>query len=112
VAQLGEFVLELSNLADAVIQAGHDFLRDNLKARFGLPLIPLEHGAIEDHFVVLALVKLGGGELNYSSDIDLMCLHTGSGQTTGPAHLSNREFCGQLASGLTDLLSRMTPEGF
>ncbi len=112
VAQLGEVVHELSNLADAVIQAGHDFLRDKLKSRFGIPLIPLESGALEDRFVVLALGKLGGGELNYSSDIDLMYLHTGSGRTTGPVHLANSEFYGQLASGLTNLLSAMTPEGF
>ena len=112
VAQLGEVVYELSNLADALIQAGHDFLRDKLKSRFGIPLISLESGALEDRFVVLALGKLGGGELNYSSDIDLMYLHTGSGQTTGPVHLANSEFYGQLGAGLTKLLSRMTPEGF
>jgi len=111
-AQLGEVVHELSNLADAVIQAGHDFLRDKLKSRFGIPLIPLDSGALEDRFVVLALGKLGGGELNYSSDIDLMYLHTGGGQTTGPVHLANSEFYGQLAAGLTKLLSAMTPEGF
>ena len=60
----------------------------------------------------MRLGKLGGSELNYSSDIDLMYLHTGSGQTSGPIVISNKDFTVQLAMRLTSLLSMVTPEGF
>ncbi|TFG64542.1 MAG: glutamate-ammonia-ligase adenylyltransferase, partial [Spirochaetales bacterium] len=56
-----EIILELSNLAEACIQTGLDWLRK----KAGLP---------EQGFCILAFGKLGGSELNYSSDIDLLGL--------------------------------------
>jgi glutamate-ammonia-ligase adenylyltransferase len=62
-------------------------------------------------FAVLALGKLGGRELNYSSDIDLMFVYDGNGETSGPESISNKEFFKKLSTQLTDLLSRHTSQG-
>ena len=110
-AMLPEVALELSNLADTILQGALEYMVQKLTARFGRPLSPADHGPIESEFVVLALGKHGGRELNYSSDIDLMFLFTDEGGTSGPIVITNKEFFTQVANGLTDLVSRITPEG-
>jgi glutamate-ammonia-ligase adenylyltransferase len=60
---------------------------------------------------VISLGKLGGKELNYSSDIDLMFVYGGPGETDGPAPVSNKEFCKKIANQCTVLLSTYTSEG-
>ena len=112
VAPLAEIALELSNLADALLEGAHDHVRADLVRRFGRPLVRAGDVEIEGRFVAIALGKLGGRELNYSSDIDLMYLHTGQGETAGPVKTSNHDFYQQLATRLTNLLCKMTPEGF
>src|SRR5262249_37942817 len=62
---------------------------DQARARFGTPAGPDGRPA---RFVVLALGKLGGEELNYSSDIDLIFLYDADGQADGPRPVSNAEF--------------------
>ncbi len=111
-APLADIALELSNLADVTIQGAHDHIRQQLVARFGRPLCLTDSGQILCNFAVFAMGKLGGSELNYSSDIDLMYLHTGNGDTAGPVRTSNDDFCKQLAMRLTNLLSMTTAEGF
>ena len=44
---------------------------------------------------------MGGEELNYSSDIDLMFLYSSNGQTTGPAPITNKEFFKPASNHLT-----------
>ena len=112
VAPLADIAQDLSTLADVVIQGAHDHIRQQLVRRFGRPLCVTDSGQILCNFTVLALGKLGGSELNYSSDIDLLYLHTGDGRTWGPVVTSNQDFTSQLAQRLTHLLSMTTPEGF
>lgn len=112
VAPLADIAQDLSTLADVVIEGAHDHIRQQLVRRFGRPLCATDSGQILCNFTVLALGKLGGSELNYSSDIDLMYLHTGDGTTWGPVVTSNQDFTSQLAQRLTHLLSLTTPEGF
>ncbi len=112
IAPLDEIARELSKLADAVLQGAHDHVRQQLVRRFGRPLCEADTGPIICYFVVLALGKLGGAELNYSSDIDLMYLHTGDGYTWGPVKTTNHDFSKQCATRLTKVLSMMTTEGF
>src|SRR5262249_47840256 len=59
-------------------------------------------------FGILALGKLGGNELNYSSDVDLLYIY-GEGDSAGS--LSVREYYIRQAQLLTEILSRVTPEG-
>lgn len=112
VAPLADIALELSNLADVTIQGAHDHIRQQLVHRFGRPLCMTDSGQILCNFAVFAMGKLGGSELNYSSDIDLMYIHTGNGRTAGPVETSNGDFTKQLALRLTNLLSMTTSEGF
>ena len=111
-APLAETARDLSSLADALIQAAHDHIRQQLVRRFGRPLCDARTGQIMCGFAVVALGKLGGAELNYSSDIDLMYVHTGDGHTQGPVVTTNQDFTVKLAKRLTGLLSMVTPEGF
>ncbi len=60
---------------------------------------------------VIALGKLGGRELNYSSDIDLMFIHSGGGETSGDRPVTTAEFFKTAASRMTELLSTYSPEG-
>jgi glutamate-ammonia-ligase adenylyltransferase len=105
---LPEVVEELSNLADALIDGTYRRIRAALVSRFGVPL--LADGSACG-FSILALGKLGGRELNYSSDIDLMFIHEGDGRCAGEAAISTGEFFRRAANQITDLLGTHTPEG-
>jgi glutamate-ammonia-ligase adenylyltransferase len=114
---LPEIVAELSGLADAIVETAYQRIHEDLVARFGRP--ELEHidksqaelEKREAYFSVIALGKLGGLELNYSSDIDLMFLYSGSGETAGPERITNKEFFKHAANQLTAMLSTYTAEG-
>jgi glutamate-ammonia-ligase adenylyltransferase len=111
-APLPEITEEISNLAGAILHIAYRRIRAELIARYGPPLSADPAGVThETEFSVIALGKLGGCELNYSSDIDLMFLYSDNGATGGPVEISNKEFYKKLANQLTELLSTYTPEG-
>jgi glutamate-ammonia-ligase adenylyltransferase len=107
-AGLSEITQELSNLADAILGTAYCRVRAEFVARHGEPR--LEDGSLCG-FSIISLGKLGGEELNYSSDIDLMFVYDANGSTDGPACLSNKEFYKKVANEYTALLSAYTPEG-
>jgi glutamate-ammonia-ligase adenylyltransferase len=107
-ASLSDVTAELSNLADAVLDVALVTVQQDVESRFGLP--SLEDGKAAA-FSVIALGKLGGCELNFSSDIDLMFLYSGNGETPGRHRISNREFFKKVANQLTNLLSTYTASG-
>jgi [glutamine synthetase] adenylyltransferase / [glutamine synthetase]-adenylyl-L-tyrosine phosphorylase len=82
--------------------------RSRAEARFGVPMSARGSAA---RFVVLGLGKLGGEELNYSSDIDLVFLYDDDGQTSGPKVVSNAEFFARMGSDLVRLLADHTALG-
>ncbi|MEO7144605.1 MAG: glutamine-synthetase adenylyltransferase [Bryobacteraceae bacterium] len=109
---LPEATEELSNLADAILEVTYQRIRGELLARHGQPMGAGADGTpVECGFAVIALGKLGGRELNYSSDIDLMFVYGAPGETTGPEPVTNKEFYQKAANRLTDLLSTYTSEG-
>jgi glutamate-ammonia-ligase adenylyltransferase len=108
IAGLPEITTELSELADTLIEAAYERIRQELVRRHGTPLDP---GGRQVHFAVIALGKLGGMELNYSSDIDLMFLYSAAGETSGPIRIVNDEFFKIAATQLTTMLSQYTAEG-
>ncbi|MEJ5369795.1 MAG: glutamine-synthetase adenylyltransferase [Bryobacteraceae bacterium] len=105
---LAEIVEELSLLAECLLDAACARLRRALEERHGAP--PAE-ARERWAFSILAAGKLGGRELNYSSDIDLIFLHTGEGRTEGAAPVDAGEFFRRLALEITRLLGQTTPEG-
>ena len=111
IAPLAETTAEIAALSDVLIQ---DALREAeriVERRFGLPQhLDREGRTVTTPFAVLSLGKLGGNELNYSSDIDLLYLY-GDGQEPPGAPISNREYFVRLAQHTTEILSRPTAEG-
>ena len=111
IATLAETTAELSGLADVLIEEALREIHSQLQRRFGTPQeLDKEGRAVDSRFAVLSLGKLGGNELNYSSDIDLLYLYDGGKEPEG-AEISNREYFVRLAQQTTELLSRHTREG-
>ena len=110
---LSDIAEELSNLSDAILEVACQGIRRELGARHGVPMVTGADGERREcGFAVISLGKLGGKELNYSSDIDLMFLYTANGQTAGPEPVTNKEFFKKVANRYTELLSTYTAEGF
>ncbi len=100
--------LDLSHLADACVESAYRLARRHAEGRHGAPGGRDGQAA---RFVVLALGKLGGEELNYSSDIDLIFLYDVEGQTLGPKPISNAEFFARLGGEIVRFLSDHTSLG-
>ncbi|HVA63037.1 MAG TPA: hypothetical protein VNF74_04875, partial [Terriglobales bacterium] len=108
-ASLAETTQELSYLADAMLQQAYVWAWNDLAERFGTPQ---QSGGGGAELAVLGLGKLGGEELNYSSDIDLMFLYSAEGETAGGGRsTSNHEFFTRLAQAITGYVSAVTREG-
>jgi glutamate-ammonia-ligase adenylyltransferase len=111
IAPLAETTAEISALADVLIE---DALREadsRLQRRYGTPQhLDSEGRLVDTPFAVLSLGKLGGSELNYSSDVDLMYIF-GDGSEPPRTTVSNREYFIRLAQQVTEILSRVTREG-
>ena len=99
----------LTRLAEACLASALDFGQKLLAQRHGLPRN--EAGAIVP-FAVLAMGKLGGCELNLSSDIDLLFVYGEGGQSDGPLPLDLGEYFQRLARWLIRALDTNTAEGF
>ncbi|WP_435010331.1 bifunctional [glutamate--ammonia ligase]-adenylyl-L-tyrosine phosphorylase/[glutamate--ammonia-ligase] adenylyltransferase [Tundrisphaera lichenicola] len=100
--------LDLSHLADACVEAAYRLARRHAEERHGSAA---GRDGSPARFVVLALGKLGGEELNYSSDIDLIFLYDVEGQTDGPRPVSNAEFFARLGGEVVRSLSDHTSLG-
>ena len=107
-ATLAQTTAEVSALADAILGWSYEKIRAEAESLYGVP--HLEDGSVCG-CSILALGKLGGNELNYSSDIDLMYVYAGRGQADGAAGLSNKEFFEKLAQRQTHFLGAYTAEG-
>src|SRR5207249_2123313 len=111
IAPLAETTAEISALSDVLIEEALREADSAIERRFGLPQhLDAEGRAVTTPFAVLSLGKLGGNELNYSSDIDLLYLH-GDGPEPPAAPISNREYFVRLAQHVTQILSQHTGEG-
>lgn len=114
-ADLAEVVATYSTLADVCIAAALDFHHSELAARHGEPRD--EHGQPQ-RMVVVGMGKLGGGELNVSSDIDLIYLYPDEGETASDdttasiRPLSNHEFFIRLGRKLAAALGENTADGY
>jgi glutamate-ammonia-ligase adenylyltransferase len=110
----------LSALADTVVQAGVGHCRKALEVEYGKPTFVNDTGEQQTcEFGVIGMGKLGGYELNFASDIDLMYVYDSyQGQTSGAlrndqwrAPISNHEFFVKLSQRLTNLIGGKGPDG-
>src|SRR5215510_7588706 len=101
-------VRQISYLADAIVEAAVEYARKHLEPTYG---IPLRSDGERSGFCVLALGKLGGGELNYSSDIDLIFLYEQDGQSDARRTVINQEYFERLAKEIIRLLAEPTDLG-
>jgi glutamate-ammonia-ligase adenylyltransferase len=108
-APLAEVLTELSDLADAAVATALAFAARSLEPRYGRPRSA--DGEIQP-LVVLAMGKLGGRELNFSSDIDLVFLYPEAGETDGRRPIANEDYFTRLGQALIRLLDTRTAEGF
>jgi glutamate-ammonia-ligase adenylyltransferase len=108
-APFPETLAETSALADAAITGALAFAERALRPRYG---IPRSAAGEAQELLVIGMGKLGGGELNFSSDIDLVFLFPEGGDTDGPRPVSNEEYFTRLGQSLIRLLDTRTAEGF
>jgi glutamate-ammonia-ligase adenylyltransferase len=99
----------LSDLADQLIRSALNACRQHLSAKHGQPL-EINGDAMELN--IIAMGKLGGRELNFSSDIDLICCYDSDGELAGYGQLSYQEYFSRLVRLLNQTLSETTGEGF
>lgn len=96
--------------ADELIKHTFRYCERRLHQKYGVPH-HLEDGK-PAYLCLLAMGKLGGMELNYSSDIDLIVAFSGEGFTRGEKRIENHEFYRKLTQSFTSLMQEMTEEGF
>jgi glutamate-ammonia-ligase adenylyltransferase len=112
-ANLDEVVTAMSRFADFAVQSHLACLMSEMTAIHGVP-VGAESGRPQQ-MMVLAMGKHGGGELNVSSDIDLIFVYPEDGDTqAGPGQraLSNHEFFIRLGKKLIAAISEITEDGF
>src|SRR5439155_466963 len=106
-ASVEDTVRELSTLAEGVLDAAVASVRARLAAEWGEALVPGEGRRAA--FVVLGMGKLGGEELNYSSDVDLVYVYERDGEQAAGRTLG--QFFSRLAEEVTRALGEVTGDG-
>ena len=111
-AELAEVVATMTALAELAVQSAVAASAHELAAQHGVPIGA--EGAPQD-LLVVGMGKLGGGELNVSSDIDLIFVYDEDGETDGAnvrRRITNHEFFAQLGRRVIALLNDVTADGF
>ncbi|MDE0331752.1 MAG: bifunctional [glutamate--ammonia ligase]-adenylyl-L-tyrosine phosphorylase/[glutamate--ammonia-ligase] adenylyltransferase [Nitrospinae bacterium] len=110
-ADILETLSALSHLAEATLKSGYEIACERMLKLYGVPM-ESETGA-EARFAIIGLGKMGSGEMNYGSDLDLIFVYSAAGNTSGqiegkPAEyrpISNHEFYIKVATFLRDGLA-------
>ncbi len=106
-----EFVFEhLSDLAETLIISARDWLFKRCCEEYGTPMNSLGE---QQELLILGMGKLGGRELNFSSDIDLIFTYPDAGETVGGRKpIENSKFFIRLGQRLIKALDEITLDGF
>ncbi|MGD8710996.1 MAG: bifunctional [glutamate--ammonia ligase]-adenylyl-L-tyrosine phosphorylase/[glutamate--ammonia-ligase] adenylyltransferase, partial [Ectothiorhodospiraceae bacterium] len=107
-ADLAETLRDLSQLAEVCIDETLKWLYRELCEQWGTPR---DAAGNAQQLVVLGMGKLGGGELNFSSDIDLIFCYPAAGDTDAERPRANEEFFTKLGRRLIAALDQQTPDG-
>ncbi|ARP94761.1 bifunctional [glutamate--ammonia ligase]-adenylyl-L-tyrosine phosphorylase/[glutamate--ammonia-ligase] adenylyltransferase [Bordetella genomosp. 13] len=109
VADLEEVVGGMTQLADVAVDAAYRSMAAELREVHGVARDPAT-GAPQE-LLIVGMGKLGGRELNVSSDIDLVMLYGEEGETDGPRPISHHEFYGRLTRRMMPILSEVDADG-
>ncbi len=109
-AGLDEVMRTMTALAEVCVQRAQACLMQNLQHLFGSPIG--ETSGLAQELLVIGMGKLGGEELNVSSDIDLIFVYPEDGQTNGTHSLSNHEFFSRLGRRLINIINENTADGY
>jgi len=107
---LDEVMQGMTALAEICVRQAQDCLMQSLGTQFGQALG--EHSKTPQPLLVIGMGKLGGGELNVSSDIDLIFVYGEDGETAGPRVLSNHEFFTRLGRRMINLINELTADSY
>ncbi len=114
-ADVVSLTAELSEFANSAICFAKEFVYDGLIQRYGEPMVAAKIPK-KDEFAIIAMGKLGAGELNLSSDIDLIFVHKGQGDTdiskVGKKSIDTQKFMLNLGRGVIRLLDDNNEHGF
>ncbi|RTZ41039.1 bifunctional [glutamate--ammonia ligase]-adenylyl-L-tyrosine phosphorylase/[glutamate--ammonia-ligase] adenylyltransferase [Candidimonas sp. SYP-B2681] len=109
VAPLPEVIAAMSALADLAVAQAYKSVAVSLAEIHG---VPIDHNTGRpQELLILGMGKLGGKELNVSSDIDLIMLYGEEGETTGKRKISHHEFYGRVTQRMMPVLSEMDADG-
>jgi glutamate-ammonia-ligase adenylyltransferase len=114
-SDLAETMVAASDFADVCIQGALDWLYDDCCSQYGTPwgINPATGQESAQPLIVLGMGKLGGHELNVSSDIDLIFAYPGKGETRGAKRsIDNQQFFTRLGQRLIQALDQITADGF
>jgi glutamate-ammonia-ligase adenylyltransferase len=109
IANTSEIMHAWSDCADGLILHALDYWHHSLSSRYG---VPRDEMGTKVHLYTLAMGKLGGRELNYSSDVDLIFAYTAQGETDGEEGISNQQFFSKLVQQFVQTLQNVTADGF
>ena len=107
-ADLAEVVDSMTRIADVAVAVALDITEAALVARYGEPR---NDKGERQRLIVIGMGKLGGRELNVSSDIDLIFVYPDDGDTDGSRSISNFEFFTRLGKGLINAIGEITGDG-
>lgn len=115
----GQITIQLSLVADVCLQKAMEISRRELTERYGLPFCEAEDSSHEAGFAIIGMGKLGGMELNYHSDLDIIFIYEGDGKTrpvdgTDPDRFrpqTNQQYFVRLAQRIISVLTVLTQEG-
>jgi glutamate-ammonia-ligase adenylyltransferase len=107
-ADLAEVVESMTLIAEAAVAAALAVTEAALVARYGEPR---NSTGERQRLIVIGMGKLGGRELNVSSDIDLIFVYPEDGDTDGSRSVSNFEFFTRLGKSLINALAEITGDG-
>ena len=109
-----ETMFRISILAEIILEQIIKDAMTELVERHGEPQCTVASGQKRVPFAIIALGKLGGRELNYSSDLDLIFIHGGAGEqqwTNGSKSLSNETFFARLGQKIIFHITTLTRNG-
>ena len=107
-----DIATQLTRLAEASLNAACGMAQLEL-ARFGRPTyLDADGENREANIAIIGMGKMGGGELNYHSDLDIIYIYDRQGETNGERRISNHEYFAKMGQKIILILTTQTREGY